>query len=127
MSARIKIYNPNDATEFIEMPRTKDITYTKEAQSKEMEMISGRKVKDVKGFRKVISASWDAVPAETIVQLNAYLSTGAYLTVTHPGLSGDETTVFDVSFPTLSIFKFENGQAVWHGVNLKMTAQEVES
>lgn len=89
-------------------------------------MASGKKVKEVIGHRTVVNAEWDAVPADTMAALHTMLRKGGYFTVSYPDpAEGDVTASFSISYPTSKIFKFNGTVAYWHGVSLKMTAQDV--
>ncbi len=116
----------SDGVTSIEMPRVKKITVGGEEVAKEIQMASGKKVKEVIGHRTVVSAEWDAVPAETMAALHTMLRQGGYFTVSYPDpAEGDVTASFSISYPTSKIFKFNGAAAYWHGVSLKMTAQDV--
>lgn len=121
---KIRISNI-DKTMSIVMPKVKDITVGAEEVSKTLTMASGRIVKDLIGYRNIINASWDYVPAATIVSLLDLLKKGNFFYVEYPSPSGDAVGVFEIDYPTLSIFAYLNNVAVWHNVTLKMKAQEV--
>lgn len=109
----------------ITMPRVR-ISVGGEEVCKESTMASGKRVKDVKGYRAVIAAAWDWLPAETITALHAMLRGGGYFSVTYPDpVDGQKTGSFSVSYPTTKIFRFAGTEARWHDVSLTMTAQEV--
>ena len=108
------------------MPRVKKITVGGEEVAKEIQMASGKMIKEVIGHRVTVSAAWDAVPAETMAALHTMLRQGGYFTVSYPDpAEGDVTASFSISYPTSKIFKFNGTAAYWHGVSLKMTAQDV--
>lgn len=110
----------------ITMPRIKKITVGGAEVAKEVTMASGKMVKDVIGHRAVVSAEWDYVPAATMAALINLLRAGGYFTVGYPDPDGtDHEADFSISIPSPGIFKFVSGVAMWHGVQLTMTAQEV--
>ena len=110
----------------ITMPRIKKITVGGAEVAKEVTMASGKMVKDIIGHRAVINAEWDYVPAATMAALINLLRVGGYFTVGYPDPDGtDHSEDFSISVPAPGIFKFVSGVAMWHGVKLTMTAQEV--
>lgn len=89
-------------------------------------MASGKLVKDVKGYRKSLSASFSYVPAETVAALTNSLRKGGFHTVAYEDLTGEiKTEQFTINQPSMSVFKFSNGVAVWAEMTLDMTGQEV--
>ena len=116
----------SDGVTTIEMPRVRDVSVGGEEVCKEITMASGKKVKDIIGHRAVVSAAWDWLPAETISALQTMLRKGGYFTVSYPDPDGaDKSGSFSISFPTPKVFKFNGTTPRWHGVSLKMIAQEV--
>lgn len=119
----ITIYN---GTVTVTMPPTRKITVGGEEVCNEIPMASGKMVKDVLGYRAVVSADWDYVPVDTMTTLTTMLRAGGYFTVGYPDPDGtDKSAKFSVSLPTTGIFKFNGTTPFWHGVSLKMSAQEV--
>jgi len=122
---KIKI-SYNDGTGTIIMPKVRNIEFSGEVEYSEVTMANGRKTRDVIGFRPTISAEWDWLPAVTMTAVHAMIRTGQFLYVEYPDPAlGDASGYFSVSYPVSAIFRFIDGSAVWHGVKLKMTAQEV--
>jgi len=121
---KIKLYDP-ELTTCITMPRIKDISVGAKEVSNTVTMASGKVVKDVLGFRPQITASWDYVPAATIVALLSLMKANPFLYVEYPSPSGDANGTFEVDYPTLSVFQYKNGTAVWHDVKLTMSGQGV--
>lgn len=116
----------SNGTTTITMPKVKKITVGGEEVANETVMASGKKVKDVIGYRAVVSADWDYVPAATMAALTTMLRTGGYFTVGYPDPDGtDKSAKFSISIPSPGIFKFNGTTPFWHGVSLDMTAQEV--
>ena len=107
------------------MPRIKDISVGAKEDSNTVKMASGKVVKDVLGYRPQITAAWDYVPAATIVSLLTLLKTNPFLYVEYPSPTGDANGTFEVDYPTMAIFQYKNGTAVWHDVKLTMSGQEV--
>ena len=70
----LKIYNGNTA---IEMPKIK-YSITAEEESEESIMMSGKIVKDILGYRTVISAEWDWVPAGTLAAIVKLIRDGKF-------------------------------------------------
>ena len=109
----------------VEMPRVKDIQVGASEVANSVTMASGKVVKDMIGYRTTVQASWDYVPAALLTSLAALLRGGGFFYVEYPSPSGDAEGMFEVEYPTMKVFQFKDGVAVWHGVTLKMTAQEV--
>lgn len=121
---KIKIYSA-DRTVCIEMPRVKDIKVGASEVSHKVTMASGKVVKDMIGYRPTVQATWDYVPADTLTALAVLLRSGGFFYVEYPAPDGDANGTFEIAYPTMSVFSFVNGTAVWHNVQLKMTAQGV--
>lgn len=116
----------SNGTTTITMPRTKTPTVSGEVVANETIMASGKSVKDIIGYRAVVTAEWDYVPADTMAALVAMLRTGGYFTVGYPDPDGtDKSAKFSISIPSPGIFKFNGTVPMWHKVSLTMTAQEV--
>jgi len=110
----------------ITMPRTKDITSSDSEVSKVITMASGKTVKEMIGFRAVVTAKWDYVPVATITALQTMLRAGGWFTVGYPDPDGtDKSIKMSISMPQPKVFKFVNSVPMWHDVSLTMTAQEV--
>lgn len=114
-----------DGLKTIEMPRVKDVSVGATEVANKVTMASGKVVKDIIGYRATISASWDWVPADTIKALAVLLRGGGFFRVDYPAPSGDAFGIFEIQYPTMTVFGFKNGVAVWHDVKLSMTAQGV--
>ena len=114
-----------DRSMSIEMPRVKDITVGATEVANTVTMASGKVVKDMIGYRTTLQATWDFVPVDTLTALAVLLRSGGFFYVEYPAPSGDASGMFEIEYPTMTIFAYKNGTAVWHDVKLKMTAQEV--
>lgn len=114
-----------DLLTVIEMPRVKDIKIGAEEVANTVTMASGKVVKDMIGYRTTIQAEWDYVPAATLTALAVLLRQGGFFFVEYPAPTGDASGMFEVEYPSMEVFQFKNGVAVWHDVELRMTAQEV--
>ena len=116
----------SDGMTEIEMPRIRNVTVGGEEVANEVTMASGKIVKEMIGFRTVVTAEWDWLPAETITALHIMLRKGGFFTVSYPDPAvGDITAQFSVSYPTSKIFRFIGSTPFWHDVKLTMKAQEV--
>ena len=110
----------------IEMPRVRAIKVGGIAVTNEVEMASGKTVKEMKGFRTTITAEWDWLPAKTMTSLHTLLRLGGYFKVEYPDpAEGDSFGMFSIPPPESGVFKFNGTEPRWHGVTLNMTAQEV--
>lgn len=111
----------------IELPRVKDIEVGGDTVYKETQMASGRKVRDIVGFRVSVKASWEWLPAETIKRVHELLRSGQYIYAEYPDpVKGKGEGLFDISYPESKIFKFNGTEPRWYGITLTMAAQEVE-
>lgn len=91
-----------------------------------IQMASGKLVKDVKGYRKSLSAQFSYIPAETVRDLSATLRLGGFHQVMYEDLDGNiQTESFTISQPQLTVFKYVGGVAMWAELALEMTGQEV--
>lgn len=122
---KITIFN-DKKTSSVVMPRIKNIQVGAKEESKSITMASGKIVKDMLGHRATLTATWDYVPADTITKLLTLLRNSAFVWVEYPSPTGKSSGFFDAEYPTLTVFQYKNGQAVWHDVTLTMTAQEVK-
>lgn len=122
--SNITIYS---GTESIVMPQVR-YTLSAEEEADETTMMSGRIVKDILGYRTVIDAEWDWVPAADLAKLISLIRTGTFLETEYQDVDGQtKKEKFKFSQPEPEVFTFqEDGTAVWHTVKLKMTAQEVK-
>lgn len=110
----------------IEMPRVRAVSVGGEEVANEIQMASGKMVKEMIGFRTTVTAEWDWLPAQTITDLHTLLRRGGYFFVEHPDpASGDASGMFSISLPESKIFRFNGTEPRWHGVSLTMKAQEV--
>lgn len=108
------------------MPRIRKVTVGGEEVCKEIAMANGKLVKEMIGFRTVVTAEWDWLPAKTIRDIHMLLRQGGYFFVEYPDpASGDSAGMFNVSYPETKIFRFSGTEPRWHGVKLLMRAQEV--
>ena len=121
---KIRISNM-ERTDTVVMPRVKTITVGAKEESKRTVMVSGKVVKDVLGHRTTIAAAWDWIPADTVAALSSLLRKNSFLWVEYPSPEGFAAGSFEVSYPSMNVFSYKNGEAVWHDVKLDMTAQEV--
>ena len=110
----------------IVMPRVRAVRVGGKEEANTVTMANGKAVKEMIGFRTVVTAEWDWLPAETIADLHLMLRGGGYFHVEYPDPAGGSGSgMFDVSYPETKIFKFTSSGPRWHGVSLTMTAQEV--
>lgn len=122
---QLKIYNAQNQA--IELPRTKKISMGGALVATEVEMVSGRRVQCVQGFRPSFTAEWDWFPNDLLAQLTALLRQGGFFKVDYPDQDGnDKSGKFSISYPSTGIFKFKDGKPMWYGVSLTFTAQGVE-
>lgn len=125
-TSTLKIYDDNSNA--IVMPRVR-YTLASEEMSEESVMMSGRIVKDILGYRIIISAEWEWVPADMLAYVVNMIRSGKFRYVEYQDVNGAvRKEKFSISQPEPEIFTFaDGGTAVWRTVKLKMTAQEVTS
>jgi hypothetical protein len=116
----------SDGITTITMPRTRQVQDAGELAYIEKEMASGKRVRDVKGFRPGFTYTWDYVPASTITALVTMLRSGSFFTVDYFDVDGtDKTGLFAIDYPSFEVFTFKGGVAVWHNCTLTIRAQGV--
>lgn len=116
----------SDGITTITMPRTRQVVEAGESVYNEAVMASGKRVRDIKGFRPGFTYTWDYVPASTITALVTMLRTGGYFTVDYFDVDGtDKTDVFSIEYPSFELFTFRDGEAMWHNCTLTIKAQGV--
>lgn len=109
------------------MPPTKSLEVGGEVVAKESTMASGLIVRDVKGYRKALSAKWEWIPVETLAQLTALARAGNFVSIQYPDpVTGTASGMFDIKIGNAKIFKFTNGEPRWYNVELTARAQGVE-
>lgn len=123
---KIKITSA-DRSLSVEMPRIKEISVGAVEVANTVTMASGKVVKDMIGYRATLEAVWDFVPASKLTALATLLRSGGFFYVEYPAPTGDASGMFEIEYPSMTIFAYKNGVAVWHDVKLKMTAQEVSA
>lgn len=121
---KITIYSPNRQTS-VELPRVRAVKVGAQEVANTVTMASGKVVKDMIGFRPTVTAEWDYLPAAVLSALAVLLRSAGFFYVEYPSPEGDAAGMFEIQYPTMSVFQYKNGTAVWHDVSLKMTAQEV--
>lgn len=121
----IRIFKKNNA-DYIDLPRTKKITYAEEPVVYETQMASGKLVQDIMGMRPVFSAQFSYIPADIMQEIIMLLRANGFFKVTYPAPTGEETGMFKITEDAgQKIFKFINGQPMWYGMTLTFTAQAV--
>lgn len=121
----IRIFKKNNV-DFVDLPRTKRLTYKEEAVAYETEMASGKIVQDIMGVRPVFTAQFDYMPTETLQEIITLLRAGGFFTVVYPSPTGDEVGVFKITEDAgQKVFKFVNGEPMWYGTTLTFTSQAV--
>lgn len=120
-TSTLKIYDDNSNA--IVMPRVR-YTLASEEMSEESVMMSGRIVKDILGYRIIISAEWEWVPADMLAYVVNMIRSGKFRYVEYQDVNGAvRKEKFSISQPEPEIFTFtDDGTAVWRTVKLKMTA-----
>lgn len=110
----------------ITMPRTRSLEVGGELVATEATMASGRIVRDIIGWRKVLTAEWDWIPAETLAALVPLARSGAFVPVAYPDADGTAASGnFKIEIGSQRVFAFRDGAPMWRNVALTATAQEV--
>lgn len=122
----IRIFKKNNV-DYIELPRTRQITYVEELVAHETEMASGKIVQDIMGVRPTFTAVFEYIPTDVLQNIMTLLRSGGFFTVAYPSpISGEEVGVFKITEDAgQKIFKFVNGQPMWYGMTLTFTSQAV--
>lgn len=116
----------SDGVTTVVMPRTRNVTDAGTPEYREVKMAGGKIVREMVGFRTGFKYDWDYVPAATITTLTTMLKKGGFFSVEYFDPSGtDGSGVFSVSYPSLEVFGFKDGVAVWHTCALTILSQEV--
>lgn len=112
--------------ETIDLPLTKSLTIGGEEVGNNIQMASGKMVKEIIGFRTILKAEWNYLPQSTITELHRLLRKGGFFHVQYPDPEkGDASGMFSISMPQSGIFRFKYGKPVWKDISLEFTAQEV--
>ena len=108
------------------MPKTKKIEIGGEIVAVEATMANGKIVRDVIGWRTVLTASWEWVPQDILAQIVAMARGGRFVEIAYPDTDGTAATgTFGISIGNQKAFKFVSGKPMWYNVELTATAQEV--
>lgn len=90
-------------------------------------MASGKQVKDITGYRAILTIPTGYLVLEDYIRLSEMLRSGKFLQISYPGVEGDKSGMFDIAPPTNKAFKYgDDGVSMWYAVTLICTAQEVE-
>lgn len=111
----------------IVFPVTTNISHGGELEGSETKMADGSLAYDVLGFRAAVTYKYDYLPQIVFDALIPLLRGHRYLTATVLDVDNEEKTAsYSVSYPTAEAFKLtKDGKAVWHNVEIKLTAKEV--
>ncbi len=108
------------------MPRTRTLEVGGEEVVREATMASGKLVRDVIGWRQILSASWEWLPVEVLAAVTALTRTCAFVEIIFPDpVQGVSRGMFRIDIGNAKVFKFSDGEPRWYNVNLQATAQEV--
>lgn len=110
----------------VEMPKTRQFEIGGEIVAVEATMASGKLVRDVIGWRTVLTAFWEWLPQDTLAQIVALARGGGFVAITYPDTDGTAATgTFSISIGSQKVFKFVDGSPMWCNVSLTATSQEV--
>ena len=125
---RIRIYDKGQV-EYFELPKTRDIQAGGEDIYEETTMISGKTVIDIVGYRRQFTAKWDYFPNALLTSVLTLIRQGGYF----PVEITDDTGATEISMYKITqtsgtgVFKFVDGNPMWHDVSLMFVAQEVKT
>ncbi len=77
------------------------------------------------GHRVSVTASWDYIPAGLVAKLATLLQKNSFLWIEYPSPSGPASGYFEITYPSMKVFGYKDGEAVWHDVTLEMLAKVV--
>lgn len=111
----------------VKMPRTRALTVGGEMIAREVQMASGKMIREVVGFRKILKIEWAWMPEAVMRRIHFIARQGGFVEVEYPDPEqGACTGVFAMTPPESGIFKFVRGDPMWRDVALTLTAREVE-
>lgn len=110
----------------ITMPRTRALEVGGSYEAKKATMASGKVVRDITGWRREISASWEWLPNGLLAQLIPLARSGDFVDIQYPDpADGDTSGKFSIEIGNQKVFRYRNGEPYWYNVELKAIAQEV--
>lgn len=110
----------------ITMPRTRTLEVGGSFEAKETTMASGKVVKDIVGWRKKLTASWEWLPDGLLNQLIPLVRSGDFLEIKYPDPAGGDTSgKFSIDIGNQKVFRYRSGEPYWYNVEMTATAQEV--
>ena len=114
----------SDTKELI-FARTRKLSVGQEVLDKTFVVASGRVVKDLIGYRTILTVEWDAPPAK-MSELISMISANPFILVEYPDpQNGDSAEIFEISMPEPRIFVYKKGVPMWRDVQLEMRGQVV--
>lgn len=112
----------------IQMPRTRTLEVGGEYEANTATMASGKVVKDIIGWRTILTASWEWLPADILTAIVTAARIGNFVTITYPDVTGKTVSKkFAIEIGNQKIFKFIKDTPMWYNVELTATAQEVDN
>lgn len=108
------------------MPKTRTLEIGGEVVAQEKTMAAGNLVRDIIGWRSVVTASWEWVPQKTLADLTELARRGQFITLDYPDpVLGTASGAFKIEIGNQKVFRFRDGEPYWYNVELKATAREV--
>lgn len=121
----IIIYDLNTNEEIV-MPRTRDIIITALPIFTEITMASGKNVRDIQGSRVKISAEYDYLPHDIMIDLHKITRTCRYVRAKYPDIDTEKEMICSINIPESGVYTFENDKPCWHKARLELIDQEVK-
>ena len=119
----IKIYD--DEGNIVVLPRTRNIIIGGDQKYTEIEMASGKRVRDIVGYRTKVTAEYDYIPSKDLITLQSIARKCTYVTAEYLDVDGRKSMKCSINIPESGIFQFKNDIPVWHKAKLELVAQEV--
>lgn len=112
----------------IVFPVTTKIRHGGELEGTENKMADGSLVFDVLGFRHVVTYEYDYLPQVVFDALVPLIRSHRYITAKVLDVNNREKNAqYSVIYPTAEALKLtSDGRAMWHNVEIKLTAKEVD-
>lgn len=109
------------------MPKPRSLEIGGEVVAKEKTMAAGNLVRDIIGWRVVVTASWEWVPQKTLTAVTELARQCRFVTLDYPDpVDGHASGEFKIEIGNQKVFRYRRGEPYWYNVELKATAREVK-
>lgn len=116
-----------DGTQTVALKNKLIFTNTPEEVSNTATMAGGNIVKDIIGYRNVLSVPCGYLSSGDLLKLrNMILTNAGFLTITYPTIKGMQSERFVVDMPIFKTFKYDDdGVKYWYGITLNCRGETV--